>query len=121
MVFNAASVKSGGSEVSAFFKTVQSDARDTGKSVTKSLNIPTDALLKNLREVDAAIKRINDTSKSGNFAAILKAVEAASRAEVEAAQKASREKEKLAGDDIKRAQKVADAESREAARMEREK
>ena len=121
MNFGTASARKGGGEVSSVFEGIKKDARRTGQEVTKALNVRTDGLVRNLGQVEKALKRVQDIAKNSKLAEMLQAADRLARAEIQAAQRAAREKEKLAGEAVKRAQKVADAEAREAARLEREK
>ncbi len=102
MNFGVGSVRKGGGEVSTVFQGITKDARRTGQEVTKALNVRTDVLVKNLVAVERQLRRIQEVAKSGRLADIIKAADAAARAEVQAAQRAAREKEKLAGDAVKR-------------------
>jgi len=121
MVFNTSDVKRGSGEVSGQFKHITTEARRTGREVTKALNVPTTELVRNLRSVETALKRINEISRKGNLAEITKAAAAASRAELREAQRTAREKEKFQQEELRRAKKFADEQAREALRLEREK
>lgn len=121
MNFSTASARTGGGEVSKVFTGMRTEARRTGQEITKALNVRTEGLVRNLGQVEKALRRVTDIAKTGRLAEIIKSADAVARAEVAAAQRAAKEKEKLAGEAVKRAAKVADAEAREAARLEREK
>lgn len=121
MNFSTGAARKGGGEVSNVFQGITKDARRTGQEVTRALNVRTDGLVRNLGQVEKALKRIQDIAKNGKLGEMLQAADRLARAEIAAAQRASREKEKLAGEAVKRAARVADAEAREAARLEREK
>ncbi|HEX8557391.1 MAG TPA: hypothetical protein VF668_04785, partial [Pyrinomonadaceae bacterium] len=107
MNFSTASARTGGGEVSKVFTGMRTEARRTGQEITKALNVRTEGLVRNLGQVEKALRRVQDVAKSGRLAEIIKSADAVARAEVQAAQRAAQEKARLAGEAVKRAQKVA--------------
>jgi TP901 family phage tail tape measure protein len=120
LVFNTADTKRGGGEVTGVFDGIIKNARQAGTEVTRALDVDTARTVRNLGQVENALKRLSQTAKSGRLEEVLRLAEKISRTEITEAQKAIKEKERLQADADKRAQRALSEKTRAFERAQQE-